>query len=333
MKFACIGLDHRHIYGMTEGMIKAGATCEGFFTRDSSEPLEGFKKRFPNIPRVNSPETLINDKKINLILCAAIPSERAEYCIKAMLNGKDVMVDKPGMTTLKQLEEIIEVQKKTNARYSIDFSEHFEVPATLKAKKIIDSGEIGSVIQTIGLGPHRHNPDSRRPWFYEKKKFGGIINDIASHQIDQFLWLTGSKDAQIINSSVANYTNFNHKEFEDFGEILIRGKKSNGYIRVDWYTPDKLPNWGDGRLFVQGTKGYIEIRKYVDILGQKGTDHLFLVTDKKYEKIECGNEEITYFKEFYSDVINRTEISMTHEHCFKVCKLALDAQINAIRLN
>ena len=332
MKFGCIGLDHRHIYGMASGMIAVGAECIGYYSRDNAEPIEGFKKRFPNVPRVSTPKELLDNNDIQLILCAAIPSERADYCIQAMLKGKDVMVDKPGMINFEQLERIVEVQKKTGALYSIDFSEHFEVPSVLKAKQLIDEGFIGNVIQTIGFGPHRHNPHLRRPWFYDKNKYGGILIDIASHQIDQFLWLTESNNANIISSSVGNYANKQYPEFEDFGEILIKSEKANGYIRVDWYTPDALPTWGDGRLFIQGTKGYMELRKYIDIEGQDGKDHLFLVTDKHYERINCQDTEIKYFKDYYTDIINRTENTMSHKHCFKVCELTLQAQAKSIKL-
>ena len=329
-KFACLGLDHRHIYGMTEGMLAAGCECVGYYTRDDAEPIAGFVKRFPRVPRVKSPEVLLDNTEIRLILCAAIPEERADLCVQSMLKGKDVMVDKPGVTDLSQLQKVQEIQAQTGARYSIDFSEHFEVPATLKAKEILDEGLIGDVIQTLGMGPHRHNSHLRRPWFYEKSQYGGILTDIASHQIDQFLWLTGSSDAEIVHSSVANNTNPDHPEFEDFGEIVLRSDQANGYIRVDWYTPDALPNWGDGRLFIQGTKVYMELRKYIDIQGLEGDNHLILVTNNRYERINCSDVKFTYFEQYRDDILNRTERTMTHQHCFTVCKLALEAQQKAV---
>ncbi len=332
IQFACIGLDHRHVYGMTEGLIAAGARCVGFYTREDAEPLEGFVRRFPEVPRVATPEELYERDDLQVIVCAGIPAERAEICIQAMRHGKDVMVDKPGVISLQQLEAVKAAQAETGARYSIDFSEHFEVPATLKAKELIDQGVIGQVVQTLGLGPHRHNAHLRRPWFYEKAQYGGILTDIASHQIDQFLWLTGSSDAEIVSSAVGNYANPQHPELEDYGEVSLRSATANGFIRVDWYTPDALPTWGDGRLFIQGTEGYMELRKYVDIQGADGDNHLLLVTGDRYERIDCRSVPVTYFEQFLEDVRNRTETTMTHEHCFTVCRLALEAQARASRL-
>ena len=332
IKFACVGLDHRHIYGMTEGLLAAGAKCVGYYTRDEAEPLEGFIRRFPEVPRFDTPESLYQRKDIQLIVCAGIPGERAEICIQAMGYGKDVMVDKPGVTTQEQLRTVMQVREETGTRYSIDFSEHFEVPATLKAKELIKQGAIGKVIQTVGLGPHRHNSHLRRNWFYEKAHYGGILIDLASHQIDQFLWLTDSENAVISASSVGNYANPTLAEFEDYGEIVLRSPTANGFIRVDWHTPDALPTWGDGRLFIQGTEGYMELRKYIDIQGQDGKDHLMLVNQDRYERIDCSEVPILYFGQFLTDISDRTEHTMTHEHCFTVCRLALEAQEKAVQL-
>ncbi len=332
IRFACIGLDHRHIYGMTEGLLAAGAQCIGYYTRDDAEPLEGFLRRFPDVPRFASAEELYQHPDLQVIVCAGIPGERAEICIQAMRHGKDVMVDKPGVISFEQLEAVQAAQAETGARYSIDFSEHFEVPATLKAKELIDQGVIGTVIQTTGLGPHRHNAHLRRPWFYDPAQYGGILTDIASHQIDQFLWLTGASDAEIVSSAVGNYANPEHPGLEDYGEVSLRTRTASGFIRVDWYTPDALPTWGDGRLFIQGTEGYMELRKYVDVPGPEGGNHLLLVTNDRYERLDCNDVPITYFAQFLEDVRNRTETTMTHEHCFTVCRLALQAQAQATRL-
>ena len=51
----------------------------------------------------------------------------------------------------------------------------------------------------------------------------------------------------------------------DFGEINLTGNGGHGYIRLDWFTPKALTTWGDGRLFILGDKGFIEIRKYTDL--------------------------------------------------------------------
>ena len=216
--------------------------------------------------------------------------------------------------------------------FSIDFSERFEVPSVQVAYDLIQKGEIGNVVQTIGMGPHRLNLPTRPEWFFDYDKYGGILCDIASHQIDQFLFFTGSTQAEIISSSTGNFAHPQFPKFEDFGEILIHGDKGRGYIRVDWYTPDALPNWGDGRLTIIGTEGYIELRKYVDVVGRDGTDHIFLVNKEKYEYINASSQPLTYFQRLMNDVIERTSTAMQQDHCLKVMNLAINAQLNAKKM-
>jgi predicted dehydrogenase len=327
-----IGLDHRHIYGQLQGMLDVGATCKGWWTEGDPQPVEGFVKRFPDVPRVADRRTLLDDPEIDLILLADIPVRRADRAIEAMRAGKDVMTDKPGCTTLDQLAAIKQAVAETGRIWSIDFSERFEVPANQKAAELVADGAIGQVIQTVGLGPHRLNRPTRPDWFFDEAAYGGILCDIASHQIDQFLFFTGSDDAEIVASSVGNFAHPDDPGLQDFGEVLLRSDRGNGYIRVDWYTPDALPTWGDGRLTILGTEGTIEMRKYVDVCGRDGTDHVFLVNGGRCEYFDASCEKLTYFERLAADVRDRTETAMSQTHCFKVMELALKAQAQAVRL-
>lgn len=326
LRFAAIGIDHRHIFGMAQNMIDAGAEFAGWFAPGMPNTLDGFLKRFPDIAQFDDVDAILNDDTISLILIAAIPSERASWAVRAMEAGKDVMSDKPGCTNFAQLEAIKRTVAATGRIWSVNFSERMEVPSATLAEQLVADGAIGKVVQTIGTGPHRLNRDTRPDWFFKKEKYGGILIDIASHQIDQFLAFTGSQDAEITLASVANYANPADPELEDFGEIALRSSHAHGYIRVDWYTPDALPTWGDGRLTILGTDGYIELRKYVDIAQSNETDHLFLVTHDRYEKIDASQAGLPYFPRLISDIQNRTDTAMRQSHVFKVCELALRAQ-------
>jgi predicted dehydrogenase len=332
LKFAAIGLDHRHIYHQVGRLLDLGAECKGYYGRDSALPLDGFMRRFPDLPRVRDVRALLEDPEIQLIVTAAIPLERAEVALEAMRHGKDVMVDKPGVITEAQLADVMHLQRETGRIWSVDFSERFEVRAMTRATELVQAGAIGRVVQTIGLGPHRLNRHLRPDWFFRRADTGGILIDIGSHQIDQFLHFTGSDEAAIVASAVANYANPDAPELEDFGEILLRSDRGQGYIRVDWYTPDGLPTWGDGRCTILGTEGYIELRKYVDIAGREGTDHLFLVDRAATRHIDCSDAPLPYYERLIADVFERTESAMAQTHCFTVCELALEAQAQAVRL-
>jgi predicted dehydrogenase len=329
-RFAAIGLDHRHIYDLTKELLAAGASCAGYWP-ETTDPrvLAGFQERFPDVPAVADRDALLDDPSIELIVSASVPQDRAPLAIAAMRRGKDVMVDKPGIVTFEQLETIERTVSETGRIFSICFSERFLTPSTEMALKLVAEGRIGRVIQTIGLGPHRLNRALRPAWFFDAASYGGILVDIASHQIDQFLVFTGSTDAEIVTSTAANRATPENPAFEDFGEILLRSGSASGYIRVDWFTPDGLPTWGDGRLIIMGTEGTIELRKYVDIAGRPGTDHLFLVDRAGTQHIDCSREPLTYFRAFLNDLRDRTETAMPQSHVFTVSRLALEAQARA----
>jgi predicted dehydrogenase len=243
-----------------------------------------------------------------------------------MRHGKDVMSDKPGMTSLAQLEQLRRVQKETGRIYSVCYSEHFETRSTVRAGELVKQGRIGEVINTVGLGPHQLNNNKRAPWFFDRKRYGGILCDIGSHQCEQFLFFAGVDEAEVVSATVANRHNPETPGLQDMGDMHLRTPRTTGYVRVDWLTPDGLGVWGDGRLTILGTEGYIELRKYVDVAGQPGRDHLIVVDKKGIERVDCSSVELPYGPQLIADVLNRTETAMPQARCFSAMELALRAQ-------
>lgn len=330
IRFATIGLNHSHIYGQTNLLLRAGAELVSFYAPED-DLAAAYATAFPQARRVDSREAILEDESVQLVISAAIPDERAPIGLAAMRHGKDYMADKPGFTTLAQLDEARRVVAETGRIYSICFSERFENAATVKAGQLVQQGAIGRVVQTIGLGPHRVSLTARPDWFFRRPRYGGILNDIASHQADQFLFFTGATSAEVVSAQVGNYKHPQHPEFEDFGDLTLRGRapggpEVTGYIRVDWYTPDGLASWGDGRLVVLGTEGYIEVRKNVDIAGRTGGNHLFLVDNQGTRYIDCAEVELPYGRQFLADIRDRTETAMPQAHCFLASELVLRAQ-------
>ncbi len=328
IKFSVIGINHGHIYSQVDAVIRGGGELVSFFAKEA-DLVAAFTKRYPQAKLARSEAEILDDKSIQLVLTSIIPDERAPLGIRVMRAGKDFMSDKPGITTLEQLAEVRKVQQETKRIYSIMYSERFENRATVKAGELVKAGAIGQVIQTIGLGPHRISLSARPEWFFDKKRFGGIITDIGSHQCDQFLFFTGSTTADVVASQTGNTHYPQYPNFEDFGDLMLRGNKGMGYIRVDWFTPDGLNTWGDGRLTILGTDGYIEIRKNVDIAGRSGGSHLFVVDKKETRYVDCTQEPLPYGTQLVDDILNRTETAMPQAHCFLATELALKAQKHA----
>ncbi|HEX6891316.1 MAG TPA: Gfo/Idh/MocA family oxidoreductase [Chryseolinea sp.] len=332
IKFSVIGLNHGHIYGQTEAVIRGGGELVSFYAKEP-DLAEAFAKRYPNAKLAKSEKEILEDKSIQLVVSASIPIDRAPLGIEVMKHGKDYMVDKPGIITLKQLEEVRKVQKETKRIYSIMYSERLENRATVKAGELVKEGAIGKVIQTIGLGPHRMNIKSRPEWFFKNNMYGGILCDIGSHQFDQFLFFTGSTQASVVSSQVGNVHYPQYPQFEDFGDVMLRGNEGAGYVRVDWFTPDGLNTWGDGRLTILGTDGFMELRKNCDIGGRDGGNHLFLVNQKETRYIDCKEVQLPFGEQLVSDIVNRTETAMSQAHCFLATELALQSQKQAQKLS
>ncbi|MBO0857028.1 MAG: Gfo/Idh/MocA family oxidoreductase [Chloracidobacterium sp.] len=333
LRFAAIGLNHGHITGQTRAVLRGGGKLVSFYAKEP-ELAASYGKQFPQAKQARSEAEILEDKSIQLVISAAIPNERAPLGVRVMRHGKDFMSDKPGATSLAQLAEARRAQRETKRIYSIMYSERFENPATVKAGELVKAGAIGKVIQTIGLGPHRITPSTRPDWFWDRRYFGGIICDIGSHQFDQFLFFTSSRQAEVVAAQVRNVNHPHYPEFEDFGDVMLRGDGGSGYIRVDWFTPDALNTWGDGRLTILGTEGFIEIRKNTNLASERpGGNHLFLVNNKETRYFDCSKDPLPYGEQLINDVLNRTETAMTQAHCFLATELALKAQQHASKLS
>ncbi|NRB01864.1 MAG: Gfo/Idh/MocA family oxidoreductase [Rhodobacteraceae bacterium] len=331
LKFAAIGLDHRHIYGMSQGMIDAGCELAGYWTDGDPQPKAGFVKRFPDAPPLEL-DAILHDETIQLVLIAAAPADRASLSLKAMRHGKDVMLDKPGCLTLGELSEIEATIAETGRIWSVNFSERFEVPAATLADKLLAEGRIGKLVHILSQGPHRLNADTRPDWFWKPELYGGILGDIGTHQIDQFLHYSRADTCDITRATVGNMASPARPGFQDFGELNLSAGDVHGYVRLDWFTPDAAPNWGDGRVILTGTDGFIEMRKYMDIAGQPGTDHVFLVNGTTCERFDASDAGTPYFANLKSDIENRTETACPQHRTLTVMRLSIEAQRMAQRL-
>jgi len=331
VRFAAIGIDHLHAVGQVAMLMQSGAEFAAWYgSGDDLSPL--FEKGFPQARRASDPREILEDPSIALVTCAAIPERRAALATLAMRHGKDVLVDKPGAVRLEELEELRAVHRETGRIWTVFFSERLESRATVKAVELVRAGAIGRPLQTVGLGPHQIGLAPRPDWFWYPRRAGGILADLSTHQIDQFLVVTGCEEVEIASAQVANYSHSEQPEFEDFGDLLLRGPTATGYARVDWYTPAGLGTWGDGRLFILGSEGAIEVRKNCDLAGREGAEHLFLVDGERTRYVECGEEPLPFAPALLRDVVERSETAMPQLHAFRVTELALRAQSEAVRL-
>jgi predicted dehydrogenase len=336
IKFAVCGMSHDHIYGMIGAVQRGGGEMVAAWAGEDDK-LDAFKKHFPDVKIVQTQDEILNDPSIQLVLSSQIANERAPLGVRAMKHGKDFLSDKPGITTLEQLAEVRKTIAETGKIYAIMYSERLEVKAAVYAGQLVQQGAIGKVIQTINIAPHQifqragnAGGGSGRPeWFWHAKQFGGILCDIGSHQVDQFLFYTGSTQAEVAESQIANVRHPDHPEFQDFGDMVLRGNRGLGYVRLDWFTPDGLGTWGDGRLFILGTDGYIEVRKYANVAVSHQGNNLFIVDKNQARYIDCNQMPLPFGPQFVSDIVNRTHTAQDQTQCLLAAELVVKAQMNA----
>lgn len=325
--FATAFLDHGHIYGQTNGLKDAGGTLKRVYDPDPQR-IAAFIEKYPEAQMAESFDEILQDDSIRMVTSAAIPNERAEIGFQCLKAGKDYFTDKAPFTALDQLETARELAAETGRKYMVYYSERLHNEAGMKAGELIAAGAVGRVLQVVNLAPHRLAKATRPDWFFEKDKYGGIITDIGSHQFEQFLAYTGARDATINFARVENFNNPDKPGLEDFGEAsLTADNGASFYCRMDWFTPDGSPVWGDGRTFVIGTEGTLEVRKYMDPCRQAPDSRIFLTDGEKEQEIECfENVGFPFFGELILDSLNRTENAMAQEHAFKAAELSLKAQ-------
>lgn len=328
-----VGLDHGHIYGMVQNMLEAGATLDLVWDKDPQK-IKTFKEKFPEVSIANKEVDVYQDKTSKMILSSIIANERWKVGLQALNHGKHYMSDKTGFTELSQLAKARDAVSKSGLKWSICFSERLQVESAILAGQLIDEGEIGDVVQVLTIAPHRLAAETRPEWFFIKEQYGGILCDIGSHQIDQMLFYTKSKKGKVVHSQVGNYSNPQYPGLEDFGDCTLQLESgATGYTRLDWYTPEGLGTWGDGRLFILGTKGYIELRKYINVALSSEGENLYLVNETRQEMINAaGKTGFPYFGQLIRDCLDGTDLALPQNHIFEVSRLAIEAEQNATRI-
>jgi len=331
--FAAAHLEHGHIYGQCNGLTEAGAQLKWVYDADPKK-VAAFREKFPQAQVARSLDEILADPAVRLVAAAAVTNERGPLGCRVMQAGKDYFTDKAPFTTLDQLAQAKQVVAQTGRKYMVYYSERIHNESAMFATDLVAQGAVGRVLQVVNLAPHRLGKEGRPDWFWVREKFGGILCDIGSHQFEQFLTYSGATDATVMHAAIANYGNPDHPEFEDFGEANLLGDNgTTNYVRVDWFTPPGLGIWGDGRTFILGEKGYIELRKYIDVAREKAGNQVYLVDAKGEQHIECeGKVGYRFFGELILDCLHRTEKAMTQAHAFKAAELSLKAQAAAKRI-
>ncbi|NBB80157.1 MAG: Gfo/Idh/MocA family oxidoreductase [Verrucomicrobia bacterium] len=321
-------LEHPHIFGQVNGLLEAGASPTYVYDPDPAK-VATFRERFPGFQAADSFERILEDPRTRLVTAAGVPSERAAVGEAVLRSGKDYFVDKAPFTTLEQAAAVRRCIRETGGKYLVFYGERVATESGYFLEKLLASGLLGRVAHIAIQGPHKLGGTSRPSWFFDKRKTGGILTDIASHQCDQFLQYGDVNAGEVVFARSANYFHPEKGDWEDYGEAQFR--LENGIActsRVDWMTPDGLDVFGDGRLFLSAEKGTVELRKTIDVGRSSEGEKAFVVDGSGACELRlAGRLGFPFYPRLIEDCVARTERAMNQERAIAAGEMAVRAQI------
>ncbi len=328
-RIALVGADHNHLYEIVDRLVKAGATAvahtaEGQFVEHySGWQADSVETSFDDV---------LADDSIDVIVTAAIPNRRASIALAAIAAGKHVVSDKPGLTTMDQLDAVRSaVADRPGRPWTVLFTERYQNRAINEAVRLARAGAVGSIVHVVGAGPHTMWAKRRPAWFWDPEATGGILVDIGSHQVDQFMAVTGSAAAEvaIVASAVGNVASADHPAMQDIGSMTLVARGIVGDHRLDYLTARGLGTWGDCRLTIVGTEGTIEARANVDVAGSEGAEHLIVVDADGTRRVDVSGVVVDWGEQLLADLADDGERLMTQQHAIDVTDVCLRAQAAA----
>jgi predicted dehydrogenase len=328
-RIAVVGADHLHLFEIVDRLVKAGAETVSHSADGALvETYAGW--RTESVERTY--DEILADDTIDLVITAAIPSRRAAIALAAIEAGKQVITDKPGLTTMEQLDAIrTAVADRPGRPWTVLFTERFENRAINEAVRLARSGAVGRVVHVIGAGPHTMWASRRPAWFWDPVATGGVLVDIGSHQVDQFLAITGAAapDVAVVASMVGNVSSPDHPGMQDIGSMTLAVDTTVGDHRLDYLTAKGLGTWGDCRLTIVGTEGTIEARANIDVAGIDGPEHLIVVDGDGTRRVDISGVVVDWAELVLADLADGGERLMTQRHAIDVTDVCLRAQAAA----
>lgn len=335
VRVGVVGLDHDHGLMLAGRLRLAGARIVAHHSSGNRSRAAMAALALPGRVEARSIDGICEADDIDLVVTAAVPSERGAIAVRALRAGKHVVADKPGVTTAGDLAAVEEAVVASGRRWWVLFGERFENRAVREACERARLGDLGRVVSVLGLGPHRMGADGRPAWFWDPVATGGILVDIGAHQVDQFLAATGAPtapgDVEVVTSAVGNVASPAHPAMQDVGLVVLRAGGVLGTHRVDYLSPRGLRTWGDGRLMIVGTDGTAEVRTNVDVGGRRGREHLIVTDARGVRRVDVKARSVDWAKRLLADVRDGSDTLLDHEHVVAVSRITLEAQATAGR--
>ncbi|MBN1384073.1 MAG: Gfo/Idh/MocA family oxidoreductase [Elusimicrobia bacterium] len=225
--------------------------------------LNKLKENYPDIKCEKNFNKILSDKNIAGVVISTPASSHYELVKKSLENGKNVLVEKPFTTSVKEAEELVKLAKNKKLILMVGFTFLYNA-AVIKVKEIIDSGELGDIYyvcsQRLNLGIVRKDVNA---WW-----------NLAPHDVSIILYWISQKVKFVSGFGIS----FLQKGIEDVVTANIKfDNLPAAFIHVSWLNPSKVR-----QMAVIGSK---KMAIYDDV----STDRKVQVYDKGVDKFEDFN--------------------------------------------
>lgn len=320
MKLAIAGLDHFHIHGfLKEALAIKETELVGLY--DSVPEVLKKSVETYEVKGYDNLEEMLDKSGADVIVTASVNNEKADIIVKSLERGFPVIADKPLVTTTDDYFRVKHVYEKIkNAKLYMMLTERFN-PPVYTAKKYIEEGKIGKIVNMISIRPHKLNYETRPSWFFKKDLYGGLMNDLGVHDMDIFRWFADCEIVKIQSCFQGNIGYPELAEFSDHSEAsVLMADDSTAYVRLDWLTPKAYPTHGDCRFIVIGTTGQLEIFTYDNKV-------IFFNDDTPPQEIQTESRPFTLTEDIYANIKDPNhKMVISTEDVFKSTWAALKAQ-------
>jgi predicted dehydrogenase len=217
---------------------------------------EALAKQYPGAIAMQSWEAAVANESVDIVIVATTPDNLARVTLAALQAGKHVLVDKPAARHFEELDSVIELAQSKKLKVRTGFNHRFH-PAMRKAKKIIDSGEIGQLMFIRGRYGHGGRLGYEKEWRADPTiSGGGELVDQGLHLIDLSRWYLG--DFVHVDGYVKTF--FWQMPVEDNGFMMLRTRKDQvAWLHVswtEWKNTFSLEIYGQhGKLQIDGLGG------------------------------------------------------------------------------
>jgi len=317
LRLGIIGLRHPHIMSLKSNVEATGQAAIVAVAED--EPRLRNKAAELGGQLYADYREMLDREKLDAVGVCPVNREKGSVVAECLDRGLHVIVDKPLLTSLDDLEAVRSAWRSSGKLLLCMLTLRYE-PACLALRYLIEEGTLGEPVALIATGPHRLNLPSRYPWMLRDDLCGGIVVDLGCHYLDAMRWYSGLECRAL--AAVHGNKRFRQLEgFTDFAQVQMRlDGGAAATVQVDWLTPDAAPYWGDTRIMVTGTKGTAEVRS--------AAEQQVIVTtlDRPPFTLELPRRGLSVGEDFLRAVIEERQTALSTEDCLEATRLTILAR-------